>query len=55
MRRQLRRVLPELAHWFALKPADLDDMTYGELDVFLARLRKLPPVGGVQMVQMKDR
>jgi len=44
-------VQPELAHWFGLRPADLDDLTRNELDQFLGRLRKLPPIGGMMMMQ----
>lgn len=38
MRRAVRAALPNLAHWFGLRPADLDDMTDGEVRVFLDAL-----------------
>lgn len=34
-------MLPNLAHWFGLKPADLDDMTDGEVQVFLTALDEI--------------
>jgi hypothetical protein len=55
MRRQLRQALPALAHWFGIRPADIDDMPYGELEEFLARLKKLPPIGAVALVDPKQR
>lgn len=44
---------PELAHWFGIRPWEIDDLTYGELDEFTRRLRSLPPVGGTALVEMK--
>jgi hypothetical protein len=38
LRRALRRHLPALAHWFHLKPSDLDDMHPGEIRVYLDEL-----------------
>jgi len=40
-----------LAHWFGLRPADLDELTRTEIDQFLGRLKKLPPIGGSVMMQ----
>lgn len=51
MRRQLRRVTPELAHYFGVRPWEIEDCTYGEIDELLSRLKKLPPIGGVVMMQ----
>lgn len=51
MRRQLRRVVPELAHYFGVRPWEIDELTYGEIDELLRRLRTLPPIGGVVMMQ----
>ena len=53
MRRQLRAILPELAHWFGLKPWEVEDLTYGEIEQFNKRLSKLPPIGGVIQYQAK--
>ncbi len=55
MRRQLRAVWPELAHWFGVRPWEIEDLTRGEIDEMLARLRKLPPMGGVVMMQPTGR
>jgi hypothetical protein len=43
-----------LAHWFGLRPSDVDDLTYGELTEFLSRLSKTPPVGATFMVSPKE-
>jgi len=43
MRRQVRGALPALAASFGLMPWELDRLTGGELDVFLAALH---PGGG---------
>ena len=53
MRRQLRAALPGLAHWFGIRPWDIDDLTFGELDMFVQALGKLPPVGGTVLVEMR--
>lgn len=45
-RRLYRPVVPELAHWFGIRGADLADMPPGELAEYLSRLPTLPPVGG---------
>lgn len=55
MRRQLRHVWPELAHFFGVRPWEIDDLTMGEIDEMLARLRKLPQIGGVVMMQPTGR
>lgn len=55
MRRRLRRVAPELAHYFGLLPWQLDDLTFGELEEFHKRLAKLPPIGAVQLVANERR
>lgn len=55
MRRQLRHVWPELAHFFGVRPWEIDDLTMGEIDEMLARLRKLPPIGGVVVRQPTGR
>lgn len=44
-------VVPEMAHWFGMRPADLDDLTRAEIEQFLSRLKKLPPIGGSVMMQ----
>lgn len=38
MRRALRAVLPELSRRYQLTPTDLDDMTRGEVDVYVEHL-----------------
>lgn len=53
MRRQLREALPGLAHWFGIRPWEVEELSYGELDVFVKALGKLPPVGGVALVEMR--
>lgn len=53
MRRQLRPALPGLAHWFGIRPWEVDDLTFDELDVFVKALEKLPPVGGTVLVEMR--
>jgi hypothetical protein len=35
-------------------PADVDNMTYGELNEFVDRLAKCPPVGAVFQVVPKE-
>lgn len=55
MRRQLRAALPGLAHWFGIRPWEVEDLTYGEIDVLMRALEKLPPVGGVALVEMRKR
>jgi hypothetical protein len=45
--------LPGLAHWFGIRPWDIDDLTFGELDMFVQALGKLPPVGGTVLVEMR--
>ena len=42
-------------HWFHLKPADLDDLTFGELEEIHKRLVRLPPIGAVQVVSGERR
>lgn len=46
MRRRLQGFVPELAHYYGLLPWMLDDLTGGEVDELLDRLRKAPPIGG---------
>lgn len=41
MRRVIRAALPGLAHWFGLSPADVDDLTDGEVQVFLEALETI--------------
>lgn len=41
MRRAIRDAMPGLAHWFGLKPADVDAMTDGEVNVFLNALQTI--------------
>jgi len=53
VRRQLRAALPGLAHWFGIRPWEIDDLTFGELDMFVQALGKLPPVGGTVLVEMR--
>lgn len=53
MRRQLRAALPGLAHWFGIKPWELQDLTYGEIEVFTTALRKCPPIGGAIQYQAR--
>ena len=55
MRRQLRRALPELAHWFGLRPADIDAMPHAEVDEFVKRLKHLPPIGGTRLFDAERR
>lgn len=38
MRREARKQLPALSHWFHLTPMDLDELWPGELDVYLSAL-----------------
>ena len=38
MRRALRSSLPALAYHFGIHPWQVDDLSYGELEVFLAAL-----------------
>jgi len=45
------RALPELAHWFGVRPWEVEQLTRAELDEMLARLKKLPPIGGTVMMQ----
>jgi hypothetical protein len=42
-----------LAHWFGLRPDDVDDLTYAEVGEFVRRLSTLPPVGSVFLVTRK--
>lgn len=37
----MRASLPALAHWFGLKPADVEDLTYGEIQVFIEALDQI--------------
>ncbi len=53
MRRRLRAALPGLAHWFGIRPWEVEDLTFGEIDVLVQALGKLPPVGGVVLVEMR--
>ncbi len=53
MRRAALKALPALSHWYGLHPADLDDMTWAEIDAYVSSLRNLPPVGVVFMGQPK--
>lgn len=46
--------LPALAHWFGLKPSDIDELAPVELDEFMKTLGQCPPVGGVLMMQRKE-
>lgn len=41
MRRELRSQLPAFSHVFGIQPWQIDDLTYGEIDVYLAALRDL--------------
>lgn len=41
MRRELRSALPALAYHFGLKPADVEDLTYGEVEVFIEALEQI--------------
>lgn len=41
MRRTLRRRLPGLSYHFGIRPADVDDMPYGELVEYLDALRQI--------------
>ena len=45
--------MPGLAHWFGLKPGDVEELTYGEIEVFLTALRKCPPIGGAVQYQTR--
>jgi hypothetical protein len=45
--------VPELAHWYSLKPADLDDLTDAEASELLKRMRTFPPIGAVFLVERK--
>ncbi len=45
--------MPGLAHWFGIRPWEIDDLTFGELDMFVQALGKLPPVGGTVLVEMR--
>jgi len=53
VRRQLRAALPGLAHWFGIRPWEVEDLTFGEIDMFVQALGKLPPVGGTVLVEMR--
>lgn len=41
MRRGLLKELPALSYWFGIKPVDLDDMTFDEIDEYLKALRDI--------------
>lgn len=41
MRRALRASLPGLSYHFGIQPWQVDDLTYGELDVYLTALADL--------------
>lgn len=55
MRRQLLRATPELAHYYGVRPWEIEQLTRAELDEMLTRLKKLPPIGGVVMMQAPGR
>lgn len=55
MRRQLRQALPGLAHYFGIRPWEVEDLTYGEITEFLRLMKQLPPIGGVALVDMSKR
>lgn len=42
-------------HWFGLKPWELDNLTAGEINELLNRLKKMPPPGWVFAGAPKDR
>lgn len=52
MRRELRQALPGLAHYFGIRPWEVEDLTYGEITEFLRLMKQLPPIGGVALVDM---
>jgi hypothetical protein len=41
VRRQLRRLLPAFSYHFGIQPWQVDDLTYGEMSVYLDALRDL--------------
>lgn len=46
MRRALRASLPALAYHFGIRPWEVDDLTFGEVDVFIAALADLNKTEG---------
>lgn len=46
-------MLPELAHWFAITPDMVNDLTPAEAEEFLQRLNDCPPIGGVLMFERR--
>lgn len=43
-----------MAHWFGVRPWELDMLTDLEVSVLMARLEQCPPVGGQLGYTMKD-
>lgn len=41
MRRALRASLPAFSHHFGIQPWQVDDLTYGEIEVYLRALKDL--------------
>lgn len=47
-------MLPELAAWFGIRPWEVDELTAGEIDVLIGRLKQgVPPIGGVVLYERK--